>query len=209
MPGNEWGMPMKEFWDQRYSEEGSAYGEMPNEFLVTQAERFRPGMSVLVVGDGEGRNGVWLAQQGLDVTSIDYSVAGVQKAQVLAAARDVKLNVICADLNEWAWPQARFDAVVSIYLHFPSVARPQMHARMLEALVPGGVLVMEAFNKAQLEYPSGGPPLEDALFSAELLKQDFVAANIEQCEELVVQLNEGKYHVGPAAVVRLIARRSE
>ena len=201
---------MKEFWDARYSEPGSAYGESANEFLTRQAGRLlAPGMKVLVVGDGEGRNGVWLAQQGMNVTSVDYSEAAVKKARALVAQREVQLNSVCADLNEWFWPQDEFDAVISIYLHFPSAQRPLMHARMLAALKPGGVLIMEAFNKNQLNYPSGGPPVEDALFSVELLKQDFSAALIERCQESVIELNEGKYHVGPAAVVRLIAYRPE
>lgn len=198
---------MKDFWNERYTEPGYAYGTEANAFLATEARRLQPGMRVLVVGDGEGRNGVWLAQQGLVVTSVDYSLAGVERARRLAAERGVTLDIHCADLNDWPWPTAHFDAVVSIFVHFPSAMRPEMHARMLAALRPGGVLIMEAFNKAQLDYPSGGPPVEDALFSAELLRDDFAAADIELCREQVVQLNEGKYHVGPGAVVRLIAHR--
>ncbi|MBI3771127.1 MAG: class I SAM-dependent methyltransferase [Gammaproteobacteria bacterium] len=198
---------MKEFWEARYSEDGLAYGLEPNEFLVSQCQHLEPGMKVLVAGDGEGRNGMWLAQQGLDVTTVDYAQAGVNRAQALAVQFRVPLQALCQDLTEWQWPQSEFDAVVSIYLHFPSVIRPRMHASMLAALKPGGVLILEAFNKNQLNYRSGGPPNVDALFSAELLAQDFSGAEIELLEECVVELNEGKYHVGPGAVVRLILRR--
>jgi len=197
----------KEFWQARYSEQGSAYGVEPNDFLQQQLHRLLPGSKVLVVGDGEGRNGVWLAQQGMQVTSVDYAQAGVDRALALANESKVEINAICADLNDWSWPQAEFDAVVSIYLHFPSALRPQMHQRMQAALKPGGQLILEAFNKHQLDYPSGGPPLADALFSAELLAQDFAAIDITLCQESVVELNEGRYHVGPGAVVRLLAMR--
>lgn len=198
---------MKEFWQARYSEPDLAYGDQVNRFLEAQAGRLRPGMRVLVVGDGEGRNGVWLAQQGMLVTTVDYAPAGIARAEALAAERLVSLETLCADLSEWDWPEAHFDAVISIYLHFPSEIRAQMHRRMLAALKPGGVLIMEAFNKAQLNYDSGGPPVEDMLFSAKLLATDFSAALVETLEEQLVELDEGKYHCGPAAVVRLIAHR--
>jgi cyclopropane fatty-acyl-phospholipid synthase-like methyltransferase len=199
---------LQDFWNERFSEPGYAYGTDANTFLITEAQRLQPGMRVLVVGDGEGRNGVWLAQQDLAVTSVDYSAAGVERARQLAAERGVTLDILCTDMNDWRWPTAHFDAVVSIFVHFPSAMRPALHARMLTALKPGGVLILEAFSKEQLDYPSGGPPVEDALFSADLLLEDFAAADIELCREQVVRLDEGKYHVGPAAVVRLIARRS-
>jgi len=199
----------QEFWQTRYSEQGSAYGMEANDFLQQQVHQLQPGMKVLVVGDGEGRNGVWLAQQGMQVTTVDYAQAGVDRALVLASERQVSINAICADLNDWQWPQAEFDAVISIYLHFPSALRAQLHQCMLAALKPGGQLILEAFNKNQLDYPSGGPPAADALFSAELLAQDFAAADIELCQESVVELNEGKYHVGPGAVVRLLATRAK
>jgi len=197
----------QEFWQARYSEPGLAYGLEPNAFLKQQVDRLPPGSNVLVVGDGEGRNGVWLAQQGMQVTSVDYAQAGVDRALALAGESKVEINAICADLNDWPWPQAEFDVVVSIYLHFPSALRPQMHQRMQAALKPGGQMILEAFNKAQLGYSSGGPPQADALFSAELLAQDFASIDISLCQESVVVLNEGRYHVGPGAVVRLLATR--
>lgn len=162
---------------------------------------------MLVVGDGEGRNGVWLAQQGMQVTTVDYAQAGVERALALANERQVEINAICADLCDWHWPRAEFDALVSVYLHFPSELRPKLHQRMLTALKPGGQVILEAFSKSQLDYPSGGPPVADALFSAEILAQDFADADISLCQESIVELDEGKYHVGPGAVVRLLAKR--
>ncbi|MDH5301845.1 MAG: class I SAM-dependent methyltransferase [Gammaproteobacteria bacterium] len=198
---------MQEFWQQRYSEAGLAYGDLPNRFLQSQLHQLPRGGKVLVPGDGEGRNGVWLAQQGFDVTSVDYAQAGVDRSLALAKQRRVKINTVCADLLAWDWPIESFDAVVSIYLHFPSSVRKTIHEKIWRSLKPQGVLLMEAFNKNQLGYPSGGPQTVDALFSAELLQQDFPLAKFVLLEESVVELNEGKYHVGPGAVVRAILRK--
>ena len=200
---------MKDFWEQRYSEKGWAYGTEPNVFLSAQGAHLKPGMKVLVAGDGEGRNGVWLAQHGLDVLSVDYSSAGLRKARELAIAKGTRLNTECVDLTRWRWPVAAFDVVVSIYLHFAPDVRTVMHRAMLQALKPGGMLILEAFNKNQLQYKSGGPPVAAMLYSGDELRADFTGAHIEILEEEVAELNEGKYHVGPGAVLRLILRKPE
>lgn len=199
---------MKDFWDTRYSEKGWAYGTEPNVFLTTHAARFKPGMKALVVGDGEGRNGVWLAQQGLDVLSVDYSAAGLRKARELAIAKGTRVKTECADLTQWEWPVAAFDIVVCIYLHFTPDVRPAMHRAMLQALKPGGVLILEVFNKNQLQYKSGGPPVAALLYTSDELRADFAGAQIEVLNETVAELNEGKYHVGPGAIVRLVLTKS-
>jgi SAM-dependent methyltransferase len=199
---------MRDFWEQRYSEEEFVYGTEPNAFLVSQKNLFKPHLKTLVVGDGEGRNGVWLAGQGLDVLSVDYAEAGLKKAQAMAGAAGVELRIQHADLTKWDWPQNEFDLVISIYLHFSSDIRPLLHKKMLQALKPGGLLIMEAFNKNQLKYNSGGPPVENMLFSAELLRQDFSAAQIDMLEETTTELKEGKYHSGEAAIVRLVLHKS-
>lgn len=198
---------MKEFWEQRYTEKGWSYGTEPNAFLLSHKALFPAGAKVLVVGDGEGRNGVWLAQQGLAVTSVDYSAAGLRKARELALAKGTRLNTICADLTQWIWPVAAFDAVVSIYVHFPPTVRAAMHHAMLASLKPNGVLLLEAFNKDQVRYTSGGPRDAAMLFSQEELQSDFAGAYVELLENAVVELSEGKYHCGPGAIIRLIARR--
>lgn len=197
-----------EFWETRYAEPGFAYGTQPNAFLAAQREQLRPGMRALAVADGEGRNGVWLAQQGLDVLSVDASAVGMRKAAELAAQAGVALATECTDLASWDWPQQAFDLVISIYVHFPPELRPRLHRAMLQSLRPGGMLVMEAFNLEQLAYPSGGPRVQEMLYSADMLAEDFAGAGILQLEELVTDLNEGKYHCGPGAVVRLIAQRT-
>ena len=198
---------MKDFWNTRYAEPGYAYGTEPNAFLVSQGPYLKPGMKTLAVADGEGRNGVWLAQQGLDVLSVDASEIGLRKAQELAADRGVKIRTEKADLTAWQWPEQEFDVVAAIFVHFPPEVRSRLHRRMLEALKPGGVLILEAFTPAQLSYKSGGPPVLEMLYTAEMLRIDFAGGEILQIEERITDLEEGKYHRGPGAVVRLVLRR--
>lgn len=198
---------MSEFWDTRFAGRDFAYGTEPNAFLVAQRGYLQPSISCLAVADGEGRNGVWLAQQGLRVLSVDSSSVGLGKAQSLAAARGVTIETQLADLLTWDWPVARFDIVAAIFIHFLPAHRARMHAAMLGALKPGGVLIMEAFHPDQLQFNSGGPPVFEMLYTAEMLRADFADAEILLLEEQHTGLAEGMYHRGTAAVVRLVCRR--
>ena len=195
----------KNFWNARYDEEGYAYGTKANVYLSSHAALFKSVKKVLVIGDGEGRNGVWLAEQGCQVVSVDSSKVGVKKAQHLAAEKGVKLDAIYADLNEWDWPESEFDFVVIIYVHFPPEVRELLHEKVIAALKPGGQLIMESFTPEQLNYSSGGPPILEMLYTAEMMTSDFKMLEIQQLEECITELNEGKYHCGEGAVVRLLA----
>jgi 2-polyprenyl-3-methyl-5-hydroxy-6-metoxy-1,4-benzoquinol methylase len=196
-----------DFWNSRYAEPGYAYGTEPNGFLVSQRGYLKPGGKALAVADGEGRNGVWLAQQGLDVLSVDASEVGLRKAQQLAADRGVSIRTEQADLTTWQWPEQKFDIVVAIYVHFPPEVRARMHRYMFEALKPRGILILEAFTPAQLNYKSGGPPVAEMLYTADMLRIDFAGSEILFLEEAIAELTEGKYHRGPGAVIRLVLRR--
>lgn len=198
-----------EFWNQRYGEDGFAYGTAPNAFLVEQAALFKPGMRVLAVGDGEGRNGVWAAAQGCEVLSVDASEVGLSKARALAEKSGLSIETACVDLNAWDWPVAAFDAVVVIFVHFPPAQRPGLHRAILNALKPGGRVVMEAFTPAQFGRDSGGPRVAEMLYTPEQMRSDFAEAQIDMLEEHEVVLEEGPYHSGPAAVLRLVARRQD
>ena len=197
-----------QFWDSRYGEEGFAYGMTPNVFLSSFADRFKTGQKVLVVGDGEGRNGVWLAEQGCKVVSVDSSRVGVDKAKNLAAEKGVEIEAVCADLNDWDWPELEFDFVVIIYVHFPPDVRATLHNKVVSTLKQGGQLIMESFTPEQLNYSSGGPPVLEMLYTPEMMATDFKALEIQQLEECITELNEGKYHCGEGAVVRLLARKT-
>lgn len=199
------------FWDERFSGDGFAFGTEPNAFLASQAHYLKPGLRALVPGDGEGRNGVWLAQQGLIVDSVDVSPAGVAKARKLAAERSVEINAQIGDLTTWRWPESVYDIVASLYLHFFDGDRPLMHRAMLNALKPGGILILEAFSLQQLEmkrrHHSGGPKTPDMLYSKEKLASDFAGHSVLMLQEAETELNEGHRHKGLAAVVRAIVRR--
>ena len=146
------------FWDGIFgSSEDHIYGTEPNAFLRAQAARLPPRGRALAVADGEGRNGVWLATQGLTVTSVDLSRVGIDKARRLAAGRGVALDARFGDVLDRPWGDERFAVVASIFLHSRPHVRPRLHATLAEALAPGGLLILEAFHRRQLGRPSGGP----------------------------------------------------
>lgn len=197
------------FWDSRYAGAPYAYGEAPNAFLASLS--YAPGGRALVPGDGEGRNGVFLAERGLKVETLDLSGEGVAKARRLAAARGVSLDARQADVLAWDWPVAAYDVIALIYLHLPAPERRMLHARALAALKPGGRIVLEAFTPGQLvkqaEGARGGPREAALLYSAEDLRADFAGAEIEFLQEVEAEMHEGALHVGASAVVRLVASR--
>jgi cyclopropane fatty-acyl-phospholipid synthase-like methyltransferase len=195
------------FWDRKYAEDDYFYGTAPNAWLTSQARRLVPGMRALSVADGEGRNAVWLAGQGLAVTAVDASARAIAKARTLAADRHVTLDHVQADLTRWIWPTAAFDLAVAIFAHFTAKDRPAIHRAMLDALVPGGLVLIEAYSHYQHLHRTGGPPDLDMLYTAWRLEQDFAGAEILELAEVTTELAEGRGHNGTSAVVRLVARK--
>lgn len=194
-------------WDERFGKAEPVYGETPNFFLEEQAKRWTAGAQVLVPGDGYGRNGIWLARQGFRVHTVDLSPVGVERSRKTASAVGVNMTIECADLAKWDWPIAEFDVVASIFVHLPPDARARIHASMLQALKPSGVVILEGFSPVQLRYSSGGPKQIDLLYTPEILRRDFAGAEILELAEEVVDLREGAMHSGPGAVVRGIFRK--
>ena len=196
------------FWDQSFSVEGYKYGTKPNAFLAWQAPRLRPGSRVLVPGDGEGRNGVWLAQMAHRVTSMDGSAVGLEKARALAAQRRVPIETVHADLADWAPEPGVYDAVVLTFVHLPPAIRADAHRRLAQGLRPGGLMLLEAFHPLQLNHHSGGPRDETLLYTLDLLREDLA----DLFEEVLgwqgeVTLDEGPGHQGKAHVTRWIGRK--
>ncbi|GAB4203799.1 MAG: class I SAM-dependent methyltransferase [Tibeticola sp.] len=193
-------------WDERFAGPEYKYGTEPNAFLREQAAlRLTAPAEVLVPGDGEGRNGVWLARQGHRVTSVDYSTVGLQKTQALAARHGVAVRTLQADLSVWAPPPGAFDAVVLIYVHLPAAFRRDAHRRLAQGLEPGGWLILEAFHPAQLAFDSGGPKDATMLYTPAMLDADFDGL----LEPVLrwdgeVELAEGLGHQGRAHVTRWV-----
>lgn len=196
------------FWDEKYANSDYIYGTEPNAYLRSQAFRMAPGARALAIADGEGRNGVWLAAQGLDVLSVDQSATGMAKAERLARRQGVRLRTVVADLLRWNWPVEAFDLVAAIFAHFPPAERSFVHSRCVAALRPGGLLVLEGFHKRQLGKGTGGPPVAEMLLDAGELRQDFRELEILELLERTVRLSEGSHHRGDGEVVRLLARKT-
>ena len=207
MANDKWANPQT-MWDERFMQVDPVYGEHPNAFLEEQAKHWKPGARILIPGDGYGRNGVWLARQGFQVHTVDLSPVGVERARKAAQAAGVYMTIECADLAQWKWPVGEFDGVASIFLHLPPDVRPRIHASMLQALKPGGILILEAFSPMQLQYTSGGPKQVALLYTAEILRRDFGDAEPIEFSEKVVELREGAMHSGLGAVVRAVLRKS-
>lgn len=197
-----------EFWEQRFSATDYVFGTEPNAFLAAQAPRLRGGQSALAVADGEGRNGVWLARQGLDVTSIDFSPSALAKAQALAAQHGVRLRTAQADLDNWEWPEAAFDVVVAIFIQFADAPRRErIFAGIKRALKPGGLLLMQGYRPKQLEYRTGGPPSPENLYTRELLERAFADFAILELKEHDSVIAEGAGHRGLSALIDLVAEK--
>lgn len=202
---------MKEFWDNRYGEPIYAYGESPNAFFQQQLEGMEPG-SILLPADGEGRNGVYAARMGWEVSCNDLSHSGERKALRLATDYKVQMDYRVGDFLELDYGNDRFNAVALVFAHFPPSVRKSIHRKVMGLLLPGGVVILEAFTPDHLRFSAanpkaGGPQDEALLYSAELLRDDFAGLDFELLEEVEVELNEGLYHCGRSAVVRMVARK--
>lgn len=198
------------FWSARYRDAGDDYlfGTAPNKFLASQAERFSAGMKVLAVADGEGRNSVWLAEQGCAVTATEISPVALEKATKLARGRHVAVDFMQADILNWTWPTSAFDAVVGIFIQFVGPAeRARQLAGMKQAVKPGGLLFLQGYTPKQLEYGTGGPSAVENLYTEALLREIFSDWEIVLLHEHEDLIDEGRGHSGRSALIDLIARK--
>ena len=197
-------------WDSRYSEPGFAYGLEPNDFLRAECPRIAPGGRVLCLAEGEGRNAVFLARQGYDVTAVDLSSVGLKKAEQLAREQGVSISTEHVDLADYDLGIKEWDGIVSIFAHVPPAVRLRLHNQMDEALKPGGHFILEAFTIRQLEMEGiGGPPeaMKDYFMALPELRQELAALELLHAEELDRQIFEGPCHRGLSAVVQILGRK--
>ncbi len=199
---------MTAFWDQRYAREDYLFGVTPNAFLARQAPRLKAGGRALAIADGEGRNGVWLAEQGLSVHSVDASAVAQEKARRLAAERGVTLELELVDLSAWTWPVAAYDVVAGIFIQFlPPAERDRMFARIRDALKPGGLLLLEGYRPEQIAYGTGGPSQVENLYTEALLRAAFADFTILELHGYDAEIAEGSAHRGMSALIDLVAEK--
>ncbi|MFI5715488.1 class I SAM-dependent methyltransferase [Nocardia sp. NPDC051750] len=198
-----------ELWNARYAEPFASYGTEPNDYLRTVAERI-PAGPVLCLAEGEGRNAVYLAGRGHQVTAVDLSDVGLANARELAAQHGVTIDTVVADLTTYDFGNSQWAGIISIWAHTPSAMRPGLHAACVRALRPGGVFVLEAYTPRQLDRPGvGGPPDPDALPTPAELRRDLPGLRLEHCAEVDREITEGKYHHGPSTTVQILAIKPE
>ncbi|MCX7545622.1 SAM-dependent methyltransferase [Marinicella gelatinilytica] len=193
-------------WDDRYNDEGYFYGVAPNDFLAAEYQAIPLGR-VLCLAEGEGRNAVFLAEQGYQVTAVDASKVGLEKAKKLARDRGVEITTVQADLAEYQIEASSWHGIVSIFCHLPPKLRQRVHRAVADGLVLGGALVLEAYTPAQLNNNTGGPPSAELMMDAAMLKADFKALDIVHLAELKRDVIEGRGHTGAADVVQLLATK--
>lgn len=195
-------------WETRFAKPGYEFGKAPNEFLVRCKPLLPKSGKALAVADGEGRNGVWLAEQGLDVTSTDFSPSAQKKALALAAERGVPIAAVEADMHRWAYPDAAFDVVIEIFTQVSTPKeRPLKWAGMRRALKSGGLLILEGYAPRQLEHGTGGPKQLDHLYTRAMLEQAFGDFRDLHIEEEEREMREGAAHAGLSAVIHLTGRK--
>lgn len=196
-------------WDERFAEDGFAYGTEANDFLKSEFRRLPENGNVLCVAEGEGRNAVFLAKQGYEVTAVDQSSVGLKKAEKLAAENGVEISTIVADLADYDPGSGVWDGIVSIAAHVPPTVRKKLHSQLVNSLKPNGVLILEAYTERQLEMEGvGGPPVKELFMSLEELKKEFQGLEFIMGKELERFMAEGKYHNGNSAVVQVIAKKN-
>lgn len=197
-------------WSQRYRDAGEDYlfGVAPSRFLEAHRQLFNAGATALSVADGEGRNSVWLAEQGLDVTALEISPVALAKARRLARGRRVAVNFVQTDIIAGPWPDDTYDFVIGIFIQFVGPEEREIQfARMEQAVKPGGLLLLHGYTPRQLEFRTGGPSAIENLYTEALLRDAFAGFEILALRAYEDELSEGAGHKGRSAVIDLVARK--
>ncbi|MBU8906176.1 SAM-dependent methyltransferase [Desertibacillus haloalkaliphilus] len=196
-------------WNQRFQNQNYVYGTEPNEFLVSAQQKLKLSGDVLAIAEGEGRNAVYLAQQGLHVTAWDYAESGIAKTNRLAEDRNVSVETELVDLNEAKWRSDRWDEVICIFGHFPEELRQKTLQGVKQAVKPGGYYISEVYSHYQLPYKSGGPRDTDLLYRPEEFLQAFSDWRIVHFFMGEVVRHEGELHKGLSHVIQFIGQKPE
>ena len=198
---------MKDFWNERYAAKTYAYGTKPNQYLK-EILPLLPKGKLLFVAEGEGRNAVFAAKNGFEVSAFDYSESGKQKAWQLAEENGVTIDYLVSDVLALPYEQESFDALIFIFAHFPAEIRKEAHLKLLHLLKPRGKILFEAFGKGQINYASGGPKDIQMLFSEEEVRNEFPNVTFDHLSTDKTALHEGLFHQGDGIVVRFIGTKN-
>ncbi|AXH11204.1 SAM-dependent methyltransferase [Halarcobacter bivalviorum] len=199
-------MSQQEFWNQKFSRDGFLYGLKPNSFISSKIKSFPANSKVLCLGEGEGRNAIFLAQRGFEVSAIDASDIGLSKLQQRAKEEGLNIKTICIDLNEWE-VEEKYDVIVASYLHMYEKDRDRLFDNIDESLKENGIFVGEFFSQNQLKYDSGGPKDKELLYKVEDFKTHYTFSEAQVKEQITI-LDEGKGHQGEASVIRVVLQKS-
>jgi 2-polyprenyl-3-methyl-5-hydroxy-6-metoxy-1,4-benzoquinol methylase len=198
-----------QFWNERFNKAEFIFGKEPNEYLVEQTHKYlKPGQKVLCIADGEGRNGVWLAKQGMQVIGFDASDIALAKAKQFAKENQVKVEYTFSDTDSFAWQANTYDAVIAIFIQFADPAmRERIFEKAYETLKQGGIFILQGYTPKQLEYKTGGPSLIEHLYTEEMIRdlaRDFEILELSVYEK---ELSEGARHTGMSALLGLTAKK--
>ncbi len=194
-------------WDQKYNTPHFLYGEHPNTFLVEQSKKIPSYSKILCLAEGEGRNAVFLAKLGHQVTAVDLSQVGLDKLQALAKKNQVTIQTFCADLAYFSFPENHYDAIISIWCHLPPLLRQEVHQKVYQSLKINGLFILEAYTPKQLSYKTGGPSEEGLLIQLDDLKKDFPQLKLHFAQECERYIEEGSGHKGQSAVVQFVGQK--
>lgn len=200
-------MSTRDFWNEKFANTEYAYGTEPNEFLAASVAKLKPG-AALSLAEGEGRNAVWLAQQGFTVSSIEQSEKGVAKTLRLALQRGVIVMAERGELETFHIQPNSWDLIVSVYAHTPQELRRKLHRQVVAGLKPGGVFILEAYTPAQIPNNTGGPKDASLMPTAELLRSELNGLVFDHIAEVERDVVEGSLHTGTAQVVQVVAHRA-
>ena len=194
-------------WNERFSSEKYLFGQQVNHYLAAQQNRFHGGKA-LAIADGEGRNSVWLAQQGIEVEAFDFSPVAIEKAKKLAKAKNASVDFQCSDWQSFHWTKNTYDYVVGIFFQFADPEdRAEIFAKMDQTLKSGGLIIIQGYGEKQLDYNTGGPGVLENLYTEDLIKSAFAGYHILDCCSYEQTIDEGDGHAGMSALVGFVAQK--
>lgn len=198
---------MKDFWNERYAEEGFAYGVEPNDFLKDNFLHFPKDGKILCLSEGEGRNALFLAKNGFEVTAVDISEVGLKKAMIRAKEENLSLKTILSDLETFGFGNETWDGIISIFGHLPPKIRQRVHQNIYPSLKTNGVFLFEAYTPEQLLFKTGGPKDESMFLTKTIIESELSELNPVIFRTCVREIQEGKYHSGLSAVVQFLGKK--